>query len=451
MNFNDTIVAPATPLGGAIAIVRIEGERALEVADKLFRSANKDVRLNDSKGYTMTYGYIYDGERRVDDVVVAVFRAPNSYTGGDMVEISCHGSGYIVGEIIRLAIAEGARAATAGEFTKRAFLAGKMDLSQAEAVADVIAAENRAALTLADTQLRGAYSASLAALRAELVRLASLLELELDFSEEDVEFANRKELIALLDNIEREIERLTTSFSTGNAIKKGVAVAIVGKPNVGKSTLLNRIVGDDRAMVSDIAGTTRDTIEESVTIDGVRFRFVDTAGLHQTGDELENMGIERTRRAASEAQIVVQLCEEPEDDVVTITPEQHLLRVINKCDLRNEEVTSLPHSQIPEGWIAISAKYGEGVNELLAAIRSKVDTGDLLRGETVVSNSRHYEALIRAHEALLRAHEGLCNDLPTDLVAQDIREVLGAIGEITGEVTSSDLLSEIFSKFCIGK
>lgn len=450
MKFNDTIVAPATPSGGAIAIVRIEGERALEVADKLFRSAKRDVKLSDSKGYTMTYGYIYDSERRVDDVVAAVFRAPNSYTGGDMVEISCHGSGYIVGEIVRLAIAEGARAATAGEFTKRAFLAGKMDLSQAEAVADVIAAENRAALTLADTQLRGAYSASLAALRAELVRLASLLELELDFSEEDVEFANRGELLTLLGNIQREIERLSASFSTGNAIKKGVAVAIVGKPNVGKSTLLNRIVGDDRAMVSDIAGTTRDTIEESVTIDGVRFRFVDTAGLHQTGDRLENMGIERTRRAASEAQIVVQLCEEPEEDIVTITPEQHLLRVINKCDLRNEGDTSLPH-QAPEGWLAISAKFGDGIDELLAAIRSKVDTGDLLRGETVVSNSRHYEALVRAHESLLRAHEGLCNDLPTDLVAQDIREVLSTIGEITGEVTSSDLLSEIFSKFCIGK
>lgn len=451
MKFNDTIVAPATPSGGAIAIVRIEGERALEVADKLFRSAKRGVKLSDSKGYTMTYGYIYDSERRVDDVVAAVFRAPNSYTGGDMVEISCHGSGYIVGEIVRLAIEAGARAASAGEFTKRAFLAGKMDLSQAEAVADVIAAENRAALTLADTQLRGAYSASLAALRAELVRLASLLELELDFSEEDVEFANRGELLTLLGNIQREIERLTASFSTGNAIKKGVAVAIVGKPNVGKSTLLNRIVGDDRAMVSDIAGTTRDTIEESVTIDGVRFRFVDTAGLHQTGDRLENMGIERTRRAASEAQIVVQLCEEPEEDIVTITPEQHLLRVINKCDLRNEGDTSLPHPQTPEGWLAISAKFGDGIDELLAAIRSKVDTGDLLRGETVVSNSRHYEALIRAHESLLRAHEGLCNDLPTDLVAQDIREVLSAIGEITGEVTSSDLLSEIFSKFCIGK
>lgn len=438
----DTIVAPATPSGGAIAIVRIEGERALEVCDNLFRSP-KGTRIADQKGYTMTYGYIYDGERRVDDVVVSVFRAPNSYTGGDMVEISCHGSAYIVGEIVRLAIEQGARAASAGEFTKRAFLAGKMDLSQAEAVADVIAAESRAALTLADTQLRGSYSASLAALRAELVRLASLLELELDFSEEDVEFANRDELLQLLERIEGEIERLAGSFSVGNAIKKGVAVAIVGKPNVGKSTLLNRIVGEERAMVSDIAGTTRDTIEESVVIDGVRFRFIDTAGLHDTDDRLENMGIERTHRALGEAQIVVALSEEPSEDIVTPVPEQRVLRVINKCDLND--------SPTPEGWLAISAKYGNGIKELLCAIRSQVDTGDVMKGETVVSNSRHYEALLRAQRALQCSREALLAGISTDLVAQDIREVLGAIGEITGEVTTTDLLTEIFSKFCIGK
>lgn len=442
MLYNDTIVAPATPSGGAMAIVRIEGEKAIEIGDQLFRNPN-GTKLSEMKGYTMSYGYIYDHERRVDDVVVAVFRTPNSYTGGDMVEIYSHGSGYIVSEIVRLAIEQGARSATAGEFTKRAFLAGKMDLSQAEAVADVIAAENKAALTLADTQLRGAYSASLAELRAELVRLASLLELELDFSEQDVEFANRKELIGLLDTIKAEIERLTTSFSTGNAIKQGVAVAIVGKPNVGKSTLLNRIVGDDRAMVSDIAGTTRDTIEESVTIDGVRFRFIDTAGLHQTGDRLENMGIERTHRAVSGAQIVVELCEEPSEDVVTISPEQYLIRVINKCDCH--------HYPTPEGWIAISAKYGDGMKELLSTIRATVDTSSVMKGETVVSNSRHYEALLRAREALLRSRAGLCDNTPTDLVAQDIREVLSAIGEITGEVTTTDLLSEIFSKFCVGK
>ena len=442
MIHNDIIVAPATPTGGAIAIVRIEGEGAIEVCDKLFRSP-KGKLLSEMKGYSMTYGYIYDGERRVDDVMVSLFRSPNSYTGGDMVEISCHGSAYIVSEIVRLAVENGARVATAGEFTKRAFLAGKMDLSQAEAVADIIAAESKAALTLADTQLRGSYSLSLANLRGELVRLASLLELELDFSEEDVEFADRSQLSELLDRIEGEIQRLARSFSTGNAIKRGVAVAIVGRPNAGKSTLLNRIVGDERAMVSDIAGTTRDTIEECVTIDGVRFRFIDTAGLHQTDDRLESMGIERTHKAIGEAQIVIQLCDEPTDEIVVVSENQSIIRVLNKCDQNRCAAT--------KGWLAISAKYGEGVDALLAAIRSVVDTGDVMKGEAVVSNGRHYEALLRADDALGRARAALEMGVSTDLVAQDIREVLSTIGEITGEVTTTDLLSEIFSKFCIGK
>ena len=442
MIHNDIIVAPATPTGGAIAIVRIEGEGVIEVCDKLFRSP-KGKLLCEMKGYSMTYGYIYDGERRVDDVMVSLFRSPNSYTGGDMVEISCHGSAYIVSEIVRLAVENGARVATAGEFTKRAFLAGKMDLSQAEAVADVIAAESKAALTLADTQLRGSYSSSLANLRGELVRLASLLELELDFSEEDVEFADRSQLSELLDRIEGEIQRLARSFSTGNAIKRGVAVAIVGRPNAGKSTLLNRIVGDERAMVSDIAGTTRDTIEECVTIDGVRFRFIDTAGLHQTDDRLESMGIERTHKAIGEAQIVIQLCDEPTDEIVVVSENQSLIRVLNKCDQNR--------CAVPEGWLAISAKYGKGVDALLAAIRSVVDTGDVMKGEAVVSNGRHYEALLRADDALGRARAALEMGVSTDLVAQDIREVLSTIGEITGEVTTTDLLTEIFSKFCIGK
>ena len=442
MIHNDIIVAPATPTGGAIAIVRIEGEGAIEVCDKLFRSP-KGKLLSEMKGYSMTYGYIYDGERRVDDVMVSLFRSPNSYTGGDMVEISCHGSAYIVSEIVRLAVENGARVATAGEFTKRAFLAGKMDLSQAEAVADVIAAESKAALTLADTQLRGSYSLSLANLRGELVRLASLLELELDFSEEDVEFADRSQLSELLDRIEGEIQRLARSFSTGNAIKRGVAVAIVGRPNAGKSTLLNRIVGDERAMVSDIAGTTRDTIEECVTIDGVRFRFIDTAGLHQTDDRLESMGIERTHKAIGEAQIVIQLCDEPTDEIIVVSENQSLIRVLNKCDQNR--------CAAPKGWLAISAKYGDGVDALLAAIRSVVDTGDVMKGEAVVSNGRHYDALLRADNALGMARAALEMGVSTDLVAQDIREVLSTIGEITGEVTTTDLLTEIFSKFCIGK
>ncbi len=438
----DTIVAPATSTGGAIAIVRIEGPKAIDIADGLFRSRRGAIQ--DMAGYTMYHGVVHDQGKRIDDVMLSLYRAPHSYTGGDMVEIACHGSAYIVGEIVRLAIEKGARIATPGEFTKRAFLAGKIDLSQAEAVADIIAADSRASLKLADTQMRGGYSASLGELRGELVSLASLLELELDFGEEDVEFADRGELTALLHKVESEIKRLIASFSTGNAIKRGIAVAIVGEPNVGKSTLLNRIVGEDRAMVSDIAGTTRDTIEENVVIDGVTFRFIDTAGLHDTGDRLESMGIERTRKAVANANIVVEMFDTVGEDMVTITEGQHLIRVINKIDLRR-------HSKLPEGWIALSAKEGEGVEQLIGALRSSVDTGDVMRGETVVSNSRHYEALRRALESLGRAKEALEMGISTDLVAQDIHGVLDAVGEITGQVTNSEILARIFSEFCIGK
>ncbi len=447
MTFDDIIVAPATPTGGAIAIVRIEGEGAIGLCDTLFRPTREGLRLADMKGYTMAHGLIVEGERRVDDVVVSLYRAPHSYTGGDMVEIACHGSAYVVGEIVRLAVEAGARTATAGEFTKRAFLAGKMDLSQAEAVADVIAADSRAALTMADTQLRGAYSAALAALRGELLHLAALLELELDFGEEDVEFADRGALVELLDKIENEIVRLKNSFATGNAIKRGVAVAIVGAPNVGKSTLLNRIVGEDRAMVSDIAGTTRDTIEESVAIDGVMFRFIDTAGLHDTADRLESMGIERTRKALGDAGIVVEMFEQVGEDFVSVGAEQKIVRVLNKIDLRAGESAR----ELPEGWVAISAKQGVGVEQLLVALRGCVDTSDVMRGEAVVSNSRHHEALLRAEESLQRARRGLTDGLSTDLVAQDVREVLEAIGTITGEVSSQEILAHVFSKFCIGK
>ncbi len=442
LHLNDTIVAPATPTGGAIAIVRIEGPEAIRIADAIYHS-DRGTTLYEMKGYTLSHGVIVDGQRRIDDVIVTLFRSPNSYTGGDMVEISCHGSSYIVGEIVRLAIGQGARTATAGEFTKRAFLAGKIDLSQAEAVADIIAAESKAALSMADTQLRGGYSDSLGALRSQLVDLASLLELELDFGEEDVEFADRSRLLALLGVIGEEMRQLTTSFATGNAVKKGVGVAIVGAPNVGKSTLLNRLLGEERAMVSEIAGTTRDTIEECITIDGVLFRFIDTAGLHETSDRLESMGIERTQKALKGANVVVELFESPGTDVVEPTEEQHIIRVLNKCDRHEIEA--------PEGWIAISAKRGDGVEELLRAVRATVDTDAIMNGSTVVSNSRHYAALVRGLEALARAEEGLQMGASTDLISMDIREVLDCIGEITGAVTSDDILANIFSHFCIGK
>ncbi len=443
MYHSDTIVAAATPAGGAIAVVRIEGHAAFDVCDQIFRS-DKGTTAAEAKGYTLMHGNIYDHQRRVDDVLVTIFRAPHSYTGGNMVEIACHGSAYVVSEIIRLAIENGARNATAGEFTMRAFLAGKMDLSQAEAVADVIAADSKAALTMADTQMRGCYSEALSHLRGELLNLASLLELELDFGEEDVEFANRKELTTLLERIEGEVEHLAGSFAVGNAVKKGVAVAIVGEPNVGKSTLLNRLVGDERAMVSDIAGTTRDTIEECVTIGGVVFRFIDTAGVHDTGDKLENMGIERTHKALAGAQIVIEMFESVGEDIVEIGNEQKVLRVLNKIDLHQD-------TPLPDGWIGISAKQGVGIEVLTKRLGECVDTSEIMNGNAVVSNGRHYEALLRAREALLRAKSGLCAGLSTDLVAQDIREVLEHIGAITGEVTNTEILGQIFSRFCIGK
>ena len=443
MLHNDTIVAAATPTGGAIAIVRIEGPKAFAVCDSIFRS-DRGTTASEAKGYTLMHGNIYDHQRRIDDVLVTIFRSPHSYTGGDMVEIACHGSAYITGEIIRLAIENGARNATAGEFTMRAFLGGKMDLSQAEAVADVIAADSKAALTMADTQMRGCYSEALSSLRGELLNLASLLELELDFGEEDVEFANRGQLTTLLQRIESEIDHLAGSFAVGNAVKKGIAVAIVGEPNVGKSTLLNRLVGDERAMVSDIAGTTRDTIEECVNIGGVVFRFIDTAGVHDTGDRLENMGIERTHKALAGAQIVIEMFESVGEDIVEISDEQKVLRVLNKIDLHQD-------TPLPDGWIGISAKQGVGIEVLTKRLGECVDTSEIMNGNAVVSNGRHYEALLRAKEALMRAKEGLCAGLSTDLVAQDIREVLEHIGAITGEVTNSEILGQIFSRFCIGK
>ncbi|MDY3978945.1 MAG: tRNA uridine-5-carboxymethylaminomethyl(34) synthesis GTPase MnmE [Tidjanibacter sp.] len=440
---DDTIVAPASATGGAIAVVRLSGPEAFSIADAMFSSPHGHKTAS-AKGYTMLRGEVVEQERSIDDVVVSVFRAPNSYTGDDTVEIACHGSQFIVSEILRRALSLGARSAEAGEFTRRAFLAGKIDLSQAEAVADTIAAESLAASAMASTQMRGNYSEELQKLREKLLRLASLLELELDFSEEDVKFADRTELVALLDQTAARTRQLSASFATGNAIKQGIAVAIVGAPNVGKSTLLNRLVGDERAMVSEIAGTTRDTIEESVTIDGVRFRMVDTAGLRQTDDPLEKMGIERAMKAVQKADVVIEIT-----DGESLPPnidygQRRVLHVTNKID-------RLAHVDVADGTIAISAKYGEGIGALKKALRGTIDTDAIMRGEAVVSSIRHYDALCRATASLDRAREGLADGTPTELVAQDVREVLGAIGEITGAVTSQDILTSIFSNFCIGK
>ncbi len=441
-NIDDTIVAPATASGGALSIVRISGPRAIEIADSFFRAGK---RLSESKTATTRYGNIVDGDRVIDDVIATIFRAPHSYTGEESIELSCHGSQYIVSEIIRLAVEAGARLASAGEFTSRAFLAGRIDLSQAEAVADMIAAESQAAHAMASTQLRGGYSSELNTLRDRLLHLTSLLELELDFSEEDVSFADRNELRRTMVQIDEHVCTLKESFQLGNAIREGVAVAIIGAPNAGKSTLLNRLLGDNRAMVSEIAGTTRDTIEERMNIDGVIFRFIDTAGLHETSDRLEQMGIERTKQAVERSQIIVAMSDGTSPaPTIELSDNQHLIRVANKMDIHTSE-------HLPNGVIAISALTGMGIKRLKSAIRATVDTRALYAGDSVVSSSRHREALRLADESLRRAIESLDSNLPTDLLSEDIRQVLHHIGTITGEITSDEILQSIFSKFCIGK
>lgn len=447
---HDTIVAPATAAGGAIAVVRVSGREAFALCDRVFRGRKP---LAEADGYTVHYGEIMDGDRIVDDVLAAVFRAPHSYTGEDSVEISCHGSSYIVSEILRLLTAAGGRMAQPGEFTIRAYLAGKLDLSQAEAVADTIAASSRAAHALASTQMRGGYSDELERLRDKLLNLTSLLELELDFSEEDVEFADRTALRETMQRIGAEIDRLRSSFSLGNAIKEGVAVAIVGAPNVGKSTLLNRLLNEERAMVSEIAGTTRDVIEERANIGGILFRFLDTAGIRSTDDRLERMGIERTMESIRRAQLVIHLIDAsalaaavPEPDFV-LRPDQKLLTVANKIDRAPASLT------LPENIIGISAKQGTGLDRLCEALRRAVDTDALYHGDPVVSNSRHYEALTTAREALDRALDGLGNGLPADLLSEEIRQVIHALGSITarGAIVPDEVLQNIFSKFCVGK
>lgn len=441
-----TIIAPATAAGGAIMVIRLSGRDAIEIADKMFRGRQS---LAQAKGYTLHYGTIRNEQDEViDDVVVALFRAPHSYTGDDIVEITTHGSEHICSELLRIAIGYGATMATAGEFTRRAFLAGKMDLSRAEAVADIISSDSRWSHNIATTQMRGGYSAKLTELRNELLRLCSLLELELDFSEEDVEFAERTALRTILCEVEEQVASLIASFSVGNAIKNGVNVAIVGEPNVGKSTLLNALVEDDRAMVSDVAGTTRDTIEATTIIDGIRFRFVDTAGLRDTDNQLEQMGITRTYRAIENAHVILHLttADNPEFKNIELKDNQAYIKVINKIDKLTSSDDSALHNAI-----GISAKQGKNIDTLRSTLRATVDTSQLNAQSVVVSNMRHYAALNSAQKALTSAHIALDDNLSAELISEDIRQVLHHLGEITGEVTSDDILHTIFSKFCIGK
>ncbi len=465
---HDIIVAPATMSGGAIAIIRVSGEGSIALTDKIFRGKTP---LASAKSHTIHYGEIVNEQGEVvDDVLVSVFRAPHSYTTEDSVEISCHGSQYITQQILSLAIHHGARMAEAGEFTLRAYMAGRMDLSQAEAVADMIAASSEAAHRMATTQMRGGYSSKLGELRGKLLNLVTLLELELDFSEEDVEFADRTKLRALMEDTHTEIARLKDSFAVGNAIKNGVAIAIIGEPNAGKSTLLNRLLNDDRAMVSEIAGTTRDIIEESIIIKGITFRFIDTAGIHDTADRLEQMGIERSFRAIERAQVIIQLVDATKGNFapIEVADNQRLIVVRNKVDLLNSSVVSSKYTAVnitkdddsfvgistergSSSTINISAKENLGIEQLIDTLYNSLDTSSLYAGDAIVSSTRHYNLLHTAQESLDTALCALNDLLPTDLLCEDIRQVLHPLGEITGEINTEEILGNIFSNFCIGK
>ena len=446
---NETICALATAPGGAIGIIRVSGPQSIEVLSRVF---TKDV--SSAQPNTIHYGHIKDGTEIIDEVLVSIFRAPHSYTGEDSAEISCHGSRYILNKVLELLIQNGCRMAGPGEFTQRAYLNGKMDLSQAEAVADLIASSNKATHDIALNQLRGHFSTELSRLREQLLQLTSLLELELDFSDhEDLEFADRSELLELSKTIDNHILRLASSFETGQALKNGIPVAIIGKTNVGKSTLLNRLLKDDRAIVSDIHGTTRDTIEDTIDIHGVTFRFIDTAGIRQTTDEIEQIGINRTYAAIEKARIVLWLIDtEPStediNDLTKRTENKKLIVLKNKSDKNDNNSYNLLN--LP--FIAISAKFGTGIEALEQAIYEAADIPTLQEGDIIVTNARHYEALTLAHSHLQRVIDGLQQQLSGDLLSEDLRQALDTLAEITGgQITPNEVLGNIFNHFCVGK
>ena len=461
-NSNHTICALATAPGGALGIIRVSGSEAFSAV-----SAICAVRCHSVVANTAHYTHIRQGQEIIDEVMVTVFRAPHSYTGEDSVEISCHGSRYILNKVLELLVQQGCRMARPGEFTMRAYLNGKLDLSQAEAVADLIAANNKATHDIAMSQLRGHFSSELAQLRNQLLTLTSLLELELDFSDhEDLEFADRSELLALAHTINDRITHLAKSFETGQALKKGIPVAIIGKTNVGKSTLLNALLKDERAIVSDIHGTTRDTIEDTIDIQGITFRFIDTAGIRQTTDEIEKIGIHRTYAAINKARIVLWIldAEPTEEEVKEISgrcKDKSLIIIQNKIDQLEGEQISYP-SEATEGrddgnplsshLLKISAKYGQGLDILEARIYAAANIPTLSDTDVIVTNARHYDALLLAHDALQRILDGLHNNLSGDLLSEDLRQVLDNLSEITGgQITPQETLNNIFSHFCIGK
>ena len=460
---HETIVALATPSGaGAIAIIRLSGADAIAIAAEVFESVSgKDI--SKQKTHTIHLGHIVDGTKVYDQVLLSIFKGPNSYTGENVVEISCHGSVFIQQQIIQLLLRKGAKMAQAGEFTLRAFLNAKLDLSQAEAVADLISSDNEASHQIAMQQMRGGFSNEIAKLREELLNFASLIELELDFAEEDVEFADRTAFYELLTRIEFVLKRLIDSFAVGNVIKNGIPVAIVGEPNVGKSTLLNALLNEERAIVSDIAGTTRDTIEDELVIDGIGFRFIDTAGIRETKDVVESIGIQKTFEKIEQAQVVLFLVDSSQlsddslealkseiEQIKNKYPLKTLLVLFNKMDLMSAALVESIQSEITNA-LLISAKNKLGIDELKNQLLSFVNTGALRNNETIVTNTRHYDSLLKALEEIQKVRFGLDNNISSDFMAIDIRQALFHFGEITGQVSNDELLGNIFANFCIGK
>lgn len=476
MNQEECICALATPAGGAIGIIRLSGSDAITLTDKIFQSANGNS-LEEAKPYTLHYGEIKDKDgNTIDDVLVSVFRAPHSYTGENSTEISCHGSRYILQQVLHRFTEVGCRQAEPGEYTRRAYLNGKMDLSQAEAVADLIASTNKATHKMALSQLKGHFSNELSLLREKLLKMTSLLELELDFSDhEELEFADRSVLQALAEEINHKITTLAHSFETGNALKQGVAVAIVGKTNVGKSTLLNRLLHEEKAIVSDIHGTTRDVIEDTTLIDGITFRFIDTAGIRKTDDVVENIGIERTFQKMEEAKIVIWLLDEQPsaseiEEMKLKNQGKKLLVVFNKMDkLENDKLAfdkfthscgsdsseseaSEGDSNEPKAPLFISARTGENVSSLEQALVRAADIPEITENDVIITSARHYEALLRAHDSLSRVLESMEMGMSGDIIAEDLKMVLEELGEITGgQISSQETLNNIFKHFCIGK
>ena len=462
----DTICAIATAQGGAIGSIRVSGPEAITITGRIFTPAKSGKLLSEQKPYTLTFGRIYNGEEMIDEVLVSLFRAPHSYTGEDSTEITCHGSSYILQQVMQLLIKNGCRMAQPGEYTQRAFLNGKMDLSQAEAVADLIASSSAATHRLALSQMRGGFSKELTTLREKLLNFTSMIELELDFSEEDVEFADRSALRRLADEIEEVIARLANSFSVGNVIKNGVPVAIIGETNAGKSTLLNVLLNEDKAIVSDIHGTTRDVIEDTVNIGGITFRFIDTAGIRETSDTIESLGIERTFQKLDQAEIVLWIIDSADaisqltllsDKILPRCEHKQLILVFNKVELINETQKNELTSQFSEHIgseiesIFISAKQRLYTDELQQRLVAAAHLPTVTQNDVIVTNIRHYEALTRALDAIHRVQEGLDANISGDFLSQDIRECIFHLSDIAGEVTNDMVLQNIFAHFCIGK